>query len=274
MDQKKQKRTSKRAVISRLCSVWKELDGEPAFVLCRPDAMGVQGGCDAIVWRMGRARALEHTQVHTMNQRPGHLSRLKRFAAPIVVALRARFPHDFFHVNIPISGILRLSDPKAVAERMVEGVATILPTLREGRGQIMRDVPGIPFEWMVFLGVRTKREGKMFVGPYGPDDSLALGDMRRALKKKHAKAARYKAKGLGTVLLLDVPETSAIPTYFRQLFLEAAQQVPHEAYDDLVLAGTMWPPPFYHCLKRDGVLTQVGDSDSLFEATMRLEEII
>ena len=245
-------------IISLLCKLWSKLDGEPAFVICRPD-LHEAGGCDAIVLRKRRTFAIEHTRVDTSPQRTRYLLRLQQFAEPIIEALHARFPNDWFEVRIPAREVSTLLDPEGVAGAIVEQAAIALPTLRTGTRLVIKDAPGVPFTMMVFFGVRTYQEGRVTVGPYGPDDAQAVADMRRALLRKHGKLARYRLRGAATVLVLDVPETYAFHGYFWRMFLDLAQQVPHDGFDEVVLAGS-WggAPPYYHYLKRDGVLIRTG----------------
>jgi hypothetical protein len=194
---------------------------------------------------------------------------------PIAETLHARFPRDFFEVRIPTRAVPKAKDRQAVAAAIVEAAAEIQAELRRGsmgRGRTVEDAPGVPFPMMVFFGAHAEtREGQVFTGPYGPDDALAMADLRRALMDKHSKLTRYRAGGASTILLLDVPETFAFHGYFWQMFLELAEEVPHDGYDDVVLAGSAGRPPFFHLLKRDGALVRAGgDYADFIEAQARV----
>ena len=73
----------------------------------------------------------------------------------------------------------------------------------------------------------------------------AKADMRRALVRKHKKLAGCQTLGARTLLLLDVPETWAFHDYFWRLFRELADEIPHGAYDEVMLAGSFGTTPYF-----------------------------
>ncbi len=259
-------------VIGRLCAVWSEQDGHPAVILSHPDREHVPGGCDAIITRGDVRIALEHTSVHSMPQRPKHLLYLKEFRERVIPPLREALPQEVLMVAIPMKLIRNLPDPAQTAGLIRSAVLAAVPTIRPCFGRNIDDAPGLDFRIFVYRGTPArKKDGLITLNPYGPDDEDATEDMRRALRGKRSKLARYKTEGLRTVLVVDAPETYAFAGYFWEIFGKQAEDLDLSPFDEVVLAGSWGDPVIFTLMFVEGrVLRCADEAGDFWDAQARL----
>ena len=142
-------------VIDELCSFLAQLDGGEVVRLSHPDREpGGHGGCDAIILRSGERVAVEHTSIHEVPDKPGHLVRLEALRPLLIKPIVAAFPARRVMLIVATDDVRR--DRMHIADRVVAACTERLTKLASDEWAELPAIDGVlrVSVWWIPSGVR------------------------------------------------------------------------------------------------------------------------
>jgi len=247
---REQLRLQEDRALAAFCAAVSVLDSRPAVVLSRPDRDSPKGGCEAIVRRIGRDWAIEHTTFDCFPDQRLDSARLDALAPAIEVVGR-EFPGQRISISVPLGAVPVGKDWNALRDRFAEEVIRCLRAAPEQKGLWTFDLPGL-FPVNVSMHPSVNRPG-CYLGRYLSQETMAqqVGVIRSRLAGKRRQLESYHADGYPTALLLENDDIGLMDaSSAAESFVTAAKNIDLSWLDEVyIVDGTYVPVPWLYPAK-------------------------
>jgi hypothetical protein len=186
------------------------LTGLDTKVIGWPDDENPGKGCnDALLLRGSEEVALDHTRVQSFKDHFKDNALLESIVSPLQDSLRGLYPGHRVRITIQVRGLPK-GNRDEMREHLREECIRVLPDVPEdGKRHEYRFVT-VPCK--VWITKRRSQIPGFFIGRYlpGDQDTEIYNAMLTGLKSKSKQFARFKDKGMQTILLLETEDFSSL----------------------------------------------------------------
>jgi hypothetical protein len=224
-------------------------DGQPGVITARPDRDGAAGGADAIIRRLGRDWAVEHTTIDSFPGQREDNDRLRRVFGPAREAIAEAYPALRITLGVPLGAVPTKTSWARITSTYSELVIAALQDHGDTPGNRLVTLPGM-FDSHIFF--RRSRSPGCFLSREIDSSDLdgRVGVIVSAIESKHLQLAPYRAAGMPTALLLDNDDVGLMsPDALAEAFTRASSIASFEDLDDVYLVDAVELPPWIYPLK-------------------------